>query len=150
MGGTAPGRAVDRIGPDDAGHTGWPVKLHDGFVPAGTIVEGVVDLARVLAHWLAASNQATVGDIGRFGGSPVIIVRAGADQFVLNRDTKRAAVEAFLKTVVAAGGAANLRWHITANRRGWINRVSYRRDDAATPGWYAYLRDPVTEPRDLR
>jgi hypothetical protein len=69
---------------------------------------------------------------------------------VLNRDTKRAAVEAFLAAAAPAGGAANLSWHITANRRGTINRVSYRRDDAATPGWYAYLRETVTEPRDLR
>jgi hypothetical protein len=69
---------------------------------------------------------------------------------VLNRDTKRAAVEAFLEEAAAAGGAANLRWHITANRRGPINRVSYRRDNAATPGWYAYLRDTIAESRELR
>lgn len=137
----APGR-------DGAGQAGSSVNLDDGFVPAGTIVEDVGDLERVLLHWLSASSQATVGDIGMFGGSPGIIVRAGSDQFVLNRDTKRAAVEAFL--AAAAGGAANLSWHVTANRRGTINRVSYRRDDAATPGWYAYLRETVTEPRDLR
>jgi hypothetical protein len=126
------------------------VNLVDGFVPAGTLVEGVGDLERVLSHWLSASSQATVGDIGMFGGSPCIIVRASSDRFVLNRDTKRAAVDAFLAAAAAAGGAANLSWHITANRRGAINRVSYRRDDAATPGWYAYLREAVTEPRDLR
>jgi hypothetical protein len=74
----------------------------------------------------------------------------GTDEFVLNRDTKRAAVETFLSAAVHAGGAANLRWHVTANTKGKLNRVSYRDDDEPTPGWFAYLRKPSPEPRDLR
>ncbi len=123
-------------------------ELVDGFVPDGTVVSGVLELQRVLAHWAEESEQPTVGDVGTFGGSPVITVRMGADEFVLNRDTKRAAVQAFLSAVALAGGADNLHWHVTTNARGAVNRVSYRSDDAATPGWYAYVPG-VSEPRDL-
>jgi hypothetical protein len=123
-------------------------ELVDGFVPHGTAVTGVLELQRVLAHWIEASDQPTVGDVGTFGGSPVITVRMGADEFVLNRDTKRAAVRAFLGAAVRAGGADRLRWHVATNARGGVNRVTYRSDDAPTPGWYAYVRG-VSEPRDL-
>jgi hypothetical protein len=78
-------------------------ELVNGYVPAGTIVHGAAELECVLAHWAEASNQATLGDVGAFGGSAVVIIRIGRDEFVLNRDTKRAAVLAFL------GAAANRR-----------------------------------------
>jgi hypothetical protein len=73
----------------------------------------------------------------------------GADEFVLNRDTKRAAVRTFLAAAAHAGGADNLSWHVTTNSKGSINRVSYRPDEEATPGWYAYVRKPSSEPREL-
>jgi len=125
------------------------VGLLNGFVPVGTTVDGAAELEGVLAYWVEASNQATVGEVGAFGGSPAIIVRMGGDVFVLNRDTKRAAVRAFLAAAAAAGGADHLPWHVAANSRGTINRVTYRRDDGATPGWYAYLRTPSATPREL-
>jgi hypothetical protein len=123
--------------------------LEQGFVPVGTRVGGLAELEDLLSRWYGRSQQATVGAVGAFGGSPVIIVSAPSGEFVLNRDTKRAAVEAFLSASRRAGGAANLSWRVTANNRGTINRVSYLRDDSATPGWYAYLRKPATKPRDL-
>lgn len=125
------------------------VEPENGYVTVGTVVQSASELERVLAHWLAESNRPTVGDIGRFGGSPVITMRLGADEFVLNRDTKRAAVHTFLAAAGEAGGAENLPWRVTTNARGAVNRVTYRSDDAPTPGWYAYVRG-VAEPRDLR
>jgi hypothetical protein len=124
--------------------------LAQGFVPVGTRVGGLAELEVLLSRWYRQSQEATVGDVGAFGGSPVIIVSTPSDEFVLNRDTKRAAVEAFLAAAKEAGGAANLSWHVAVNNRGTINRVSYLRDDSATPGWYAYLRKPATERRELR
>ena len=124
--------------------------LVDGFVPVGTEVDGSRELERVLSHWLKESNAPTVGDVENYGGSPVIMIRMGSDGFVLNRDTKRSAVRAFLTAAARAGGAEHLRWHVTANARGVINRVSYRPDDEPTPGWYAYLREPSSEPQELR
>lgn len=125
------------------------LELVNGYVPVGTTVNGPLELEGVLTHWAQASDHATVGDVGAFGGSPVVMVRMGGDEFVLNRDTKRSAVLAFLAAAAAAGGADRLTWHVTANNRGTINRVSYRPDDGATPGWYAYLRRPSREPREL-
>ncbi len=129
---------------------GPPSEVVNGYAPVGTTVDGAAELERLLAHWAEASNQATVGDLGAYGGSPVILVRLGSgDEFVLNRDTKRAAVVAFLGAAATAGGADRLPWHVTANSRGTVNRVSYRPDDGPTPGWYAYLRTPSPEPRGL-
>jgi hypothetical protein len=125
------------------------VGLVNGFVPVDTTVEDAQELERVLSRWARESSQPTVGDVGAFGGSPVLSVRMGADEFLLNRDTKRAAVRAFLDAAARARGADNLPWHVTANSTGTINRVSYRCDDEATPGWYAYLREPSAEPRQL-
>lgn len=122
--------------------------LVDGFVPEGTVVNGVLELQRILSQWIEASDRPTVGEVGTFGGSPVITVRVGWDTFVLNRDTKRAAVRAFLDDAASAGGADHLRWHVTVNARGAVNRVTYRSDEEATPGWYAYIRG-VSEPRHL-
>jgi hypothetical protein len=143
---TAVGEGATRVARDGAMAA---VVLVNGYVPVGTTVDGAAELERVLAQWAETSNQATVGDVGAFGGSPVIVVRMGGDEFVLNRDTKRAAVRAFLAAATTAGGAARLPWHVTANSRGTINRVSYRPDDGPTPGWYAYLRTPSPEPREL-
>jgi hypothetical protein len=126
------------------------IDLVDGFVPDGAVVHGVLELTRVLEHWVQASNQPTVGEVGVFGGSAVLTVKLGADEFVLNRDTKRAAVHTFLAAAAQARGADNLPWHITANRNGTINRVSYRPDHAGIPGWYAYVRQASPEPRELR
>lgn len=136
--------------PVQEGVTGVAVELVDGFLPIGTIVAGVSDLEHMLARWLAGSHAPTVGDVGAFGGSPVIVVRMAADEFVLNRDTKRAAVQAFLAEAARVGGAGNLRWRVTANNRGTINRVTYRADEQPTPGWYVYLRKPASEARELR
>lgn len=128
---------------------GIVVELVNAYVPAGTVVQSASELERLLADWLAESNRPTVGDVGRFGGSPVLTVRLRADEFVINRDTKRAAVHAFLTAARDAGGAQHLPWRVTRNARGAVNRVTYRADDAPTPGWYAYTSS-VAEPRELQ
>jgi polysaccharide biosynthesis transport protein len=139
-----------RLHAEKEGIASAPIDLVNGFAPAGTVVHGGLELQRVLAHWAEVSNQPTVGDVRTFGASPVITVKIGADEFVLNRDTKRAAIEAFLAAAAEAHGADNLRWHVTANRKGGtINRVTYRPDDRPTPGWYAYVSEPASEPREL-
>jgi hypothetical protein len=116
------------------------VELENGYVPIGTVVQSARELERLLACWLAESRRSTVGDVGSFGGSPAITVRLAADEFVLNRDTKRAAVQTFLAAAREAGGADHLPWRVTTNARGAGTRVTYRPDDAPTPGWYAYVR----------
>ena len=53
--------------------------------------------------------------------------------FVLNADTKRAAVLDFLAVQDGALG-----FGVVANQRGTVNRVVFRPDGQPTPGWYAY------------
>lgn len=117
--------------------------LVDGFVPIGHTVSTVEELAQVLRHWFEHSDRPTVGDVGAFGGSPVIRVDDLGLAFVVNRDTKRAAVARFLAAVDEAGGAGQLDWHVAPNARGTLNRVTYGSDDAPTLGWYAYTKDPT-------
>jgi hypothetical protein len=114
----------------------------DGFIAAGTVAGSAAELESLLAGWVRASGRPTIGDAGAFGGAPLITVRAGAGEFVLNRDTKRAAVMIFLEMAARAGGAENLTWHLAPSARGKASRVSYRPDDEPTPGWYAYQRGP--------
>jgi len=116
----------------------------DGFIPPGTTVTSADELEDLLRGWLRASRQPTIGDVGRFGGSPLIKVTAGGREFVLNRDTKRSAVVGLTEAAARAGGAGNLPWHLAPNARGNRNRMSYLPDDSPTPGWYAYARHPDT------
>lgn len=124
-------------------------ELVDGFVPAVVEVTGLGQLERLLASWLQTSDRPTVGAAGSRPGSPIIRVTSGSDKFDINRDTKRQAVREFLKAATLAGGAVNLPWHVVANERGRLNRVSYRADDQPTPGWYAYLTHVANRPRPL-
>jgi hypothetical protein len=103
-------------------------ELVDGFVPAVVEVTGLGQLERLLASWLQTSDRPTVGAAGSRPGSPIIRVTSGSDKFDINRDTKRQAVREFLKAATLAGGAVNLPWHVVANERGRLNRVSYRAD----------------------
>lgn len=104
-------------------------------------------LENLLRRWLRASRQPTIGDVGRFGGSPLIKVTADGREFVLNRDAKRSAVASFTDAATSAHGAGNLPWHLAPNARANRNRMSYLPDDSLTPGWYAYVRHPdATEP----
>jgi len=112
----------------------------DGFILPGTVVNSANELEHLLRSWLRVSRQATIGDIGRFGGSPLIKVKADGQEFVLNRDTKRYAVASFTEAAARAGGAKHLPWHLAPNARGNRNRVSYLPDDSPTPGWHAYTR----------
>lgn len=137
---TTPGSAG--VSPGAAWPRSWTTggSSRDGHIPAGTVAASVVELEQLLAHWAKTSKQPTIGDIGVYGGAPLITVQAALGKFILNRDTKRAAVLAFLNAAACAGGARNLHWHLAPNARGAANRVSYRGDDDPTPGWYAYLR----------
>lgn len=99
------------------------------------------ELGEVLAASLRGSDRPTIGDVGAFRGPARITVRLNDTEFVLNRNTKRAAAR--------ASGAARLEWRATTGRRETVNRVTYIADDAPMPGWHAYLRDPLSRPARL-
>lgn len=115
------------------------VELVDGFIRSIHRVASVNGLEAVLRRWYERSDQPTVGDVAGYGGSPVIAVHTADVDFVLNRDTKRSAVGAFLNAAERAGAAELLDWWVVPGSRGGFRRVSYV-GNAPTPGWYAYLR----------
>jgi hypothetical protein len=123
--------------------------LQAGFIPTGTVVTGVRELERLLTRWTDISDRATLGDTGAYGGAPVVTVRMTVDEFILNRDTTRAAIRDFLATAAWAGGAANLTWRVIPNARGRCNKVSYSPDSQPAHGWYAYLRQQADYPYEL-
>lgn len=111
------------------------VTAADGFIPRGTRVSGKAQLMDLLRRWLQESSAPTIGDVGSFGGKPLIHVDLGAHQVALNADTKRVAVE----EVVRSSGPIPGPWPVVANRRGHINKVLPFPTNSPLPGWYAYL-----------
>ena len=60
---------------------------------------------------------------------------------MLNADTKRSAVEEFLRESSRRGPDSP--WYVVANRRGVANKVVFREGRTETPGWYMYTRTPL-------
>jgi hypothetical protein len=61
-------------------------------------------------------------------------------EVVLNADTKRTAVETFVRD---SRSGPERPWRVVANRRGRINTVLPGPDPEPLPGWYAYLIRPL-------
>jgi hypothetical protein len=118
----------------------------DGYLRADLAIEGKTELARVLSRWLRESTAMTVGNVGRFGGRPWLRITVGAHEVVVNADTKRAAVEQFVRD---SNNDPERDWQVNENRRGRINKVTPNADGPPLPGWYAYLSSPWTEQATL-
>jgi hypothetical protein len=107
----------------------------EGFVAKGTTVHSKSELMQLLRGWLESSTEATIGDASRYAGTPWVRIEINGREAVLNADTTRSAVEAFLRD-----GADRL-WSVVANTRGRWNKVTFRTDGRPTPGWYCYLTE---------
>jgi hypothetical protein len=119
-----------------------------GHIVQGTRLAGKAELFRLLECWLRMSDMTTIGDIGNFGGRACIIIALGNGRTArLNSDTKRVAVEEIVKNAKASG--ADAPWSVVPNQRGRINKVNFRADGAATPGWYCFLTEPLSAPRKI-
>ena len=66
---------------------------------------------------------------------------------MLNADTRRAAVAAYLEHVRRSG--PELPWRAVASRGGTVSKVVFSDDLAEAAGWYLYLRKPLTQPGPL-
>ncbi len=120
----------------------------DGHVVKGTRVTGKVELLELLKDWLDESDVPTIGKVGDFGGSPCIFISFDNNlTAVLNADTSRAAVGEYIAYARRRG--ANAPWSVKPNRRGRINKLTFRRNGAETPGWYCYLRQPLPAEREI-
>jgi hypothetical protein len=131
-GGTAPAEMLV----DEAGH----------LLP-GLIVRSKRQLLRTLTRWLRESSSATIGDVGAFGGRAHLRIDLNGIEAVLNADTKRAAVTAYVHLARQDGPDAP--WQVIANRRGVLNKVVPSVAIDALPGWYCYLTHPRTTPGPL-
>lgn len=112
----------------------------NGHLPRGLRVKGKTELVKLLRRWLAESRAPTIGDVGAFGGRPCLLIDLGGHTVALNVDTKRAAVEIFVRE---SSHNSERRWRVVANRRGRINKVIPGTGPDPLPGWYAYLTRPL-------
>jgi len=113
----------------------------EGYIPEGVELASKAAFVALLERWLRESEELTIGEPSTYGRRAHIRLRLGDHVVVLNADTKRAAVEEFIQDAGRRGGAA--RWQVVANRGGTVNKVNFREDGGGTPGWYAYLTEPV-------
>jgi hypothetical protein len=112
----------------------------EGHLPAGLLIKGKAELVTVLRRWLSRSGASTLGEVGRFGGRPWLLVDVGNQGVVINADTKRSAVETFVRESQRRPGRP---WRVVANRNGRINKVIPRPLPDPLPGWYAYIGRPL-------
>ncbi len=120
---------------------------NDGFLPRGIKVNGKEGLADLLRRWYLSSQANTIGHVGSYGGTACISVDLGSREAVLNVDTKRTAVAAYLEHVRRLG--PDLPWRVIANKRGTVNKAVFGDNPANAAGWYLYLRKPLSQPGQL-
>jgi hypothetical protein len=111
-----------------------------GYLPDGLRVAGKAELVKLLRHWLSESLALTIGNVGAFGGRPWLLIDVGGQRVALNANTKRAAVEAFVRE---SSADPDRPWRVVANRQGRLNKVLPGPDPQPLPGWYAYLIHPL-------
>jgi hypothetical protein len=137
--------------PTHGNHRGFdPADVFDanGHIVNGTKVTGKAELLRVLEAWLKVSGTPTIGNIGTFGRKPFIFIALdGGLTAVLNSDTKRVAIEEFVKDAGANG--PDEPWSVVRNRLGRLNKLAFRANGAETPGWSCYLLEPLPEARRI-
>ena len=109
-----------------------------GPMPRGLHFTSKSELVGYLASWLDRSSHDTIGDVGTYGGSTWATIDSEVGVIGLNRDTTRSAIESF---VASARNGLSYDWLAVANRKGRINKVLFCED--RTPGWFAYLREPL-------
>jgi hypothetical protein len=121
-----------------------PVALVDerGNLSEGLSIFGKTELVDVMSRWLEESSASTIGDVGSFGGRPWLRIDVSGVEVVLNADTKRAAVETFVRE---GREDPERPWRVVANRNGRINKILPWPQPDLLPGWYAYLPQPATE-----
>ena len=116
----------------------------NGYVVKGTEVASKFELLKLLQAWLEASDVATISGV-RPGRTPIILMPLDHGRRVeLNADTKRSAIEGYLK--VARAHRGDLPWYVIRNRDGTCNKLVFRPDRQPTPGWYCYLRPAAVGP----
>jgi hypothetical protein len=123
------------------------VIAEDAAPALGGSIRSKMDLINHLQHWLQTSSNATVGDIGLYGGKPWITAKISGFDILVNADTKRAAVEELVAHAAAHGAEAP--WHVIANQKGAINKVVFQTNARPTPGWFCYTKTALQHPTTI-
>jgi hypothetical protein len=127
-------------GPEDA------LDAH-GYLVKGTLLSNKTELLRLLESWLKTSEASKIGNASR-GQTPWIsLIVDRQRRAVINSDTKRSAVEEYVKEAQTRG--ADVSWFVIPNRDGPCNKLVFRADRQPTPGWYCYLEPPNDAPEEL-
>lgn len=90
-----------------------------------------------LRQWLANTSDAQIGGEDVPGVTAWIYVEHFGDNYRLHADTKREAVEEYLKLVALYG--EELEWSVVANKRGNENAVVHGPDQKRVTSFYLYL-----------
>jgi hypothetical protein len=91
-----------------------------------------------LLEWLAKTSEEIISPPDyTFGGTGWLYVEDGRQLFKLNRDTKRAGVVTYLKTVIRHG--PELEWCVVASQRGNRTAVGFGPTKERVKGFYLYL-----------
>jgi hypothetical protein len=118
----------------------------EGYVARGTAIDGKAALYALLKQWLERTDAPTIGPIGTYGRKAWITITLDQGRAaVLNADTKRSAVQAFVND--AERRRPEVPWRILQSRGShrW-NKLVFRADGHQTPGWYCYLRPDADGP----
>lgn len=105
-------------------------------IERGHECEDVDDFTELLRWWFEETDEATVGDVGAFGGKAWVHVSVVGTGCHLNADTRRAGVKGFLDIVAAHG--PGMAWWVVANNKGSVNRVAFGPDAATVQYFYLY------------
>jgi len=119
-----------------------PLLIPSGYLPQGRRIAGKTELVNVLRRWLAESQAPTVGDVGTFGRLVWLRIEVNGHEIVLNADTKRTAIETFVRD---SRSEPERPWRVVANRRGRFNKVLPGPSYDSLRGWYAYLIHALTK-----
>jgi hypothetical protein len=120
-----------------------------GYVAQGSVVDGKAALYALLKQWLERTDAPTIGPIGTYGRKAWITITLDRGQVaVLNADTKRAAVQAYVNDVERR--RPEMPWRILQPRGShrW-NKLVFGADGHRTPGWYCYLRANADGPGEV-
>ena len=90
-----------------------------------------------LREWLNSTDDAIIGPEGLHGQTVWIYVHDGPNMFGLHADTKREAVDAYLRIVAQQGN--DLQWEVAESQRGNPTAVVYGPNKHRHKPFYLYL-----------
>jgi hypothetical protein len=99
---------------------------------------GKQEFHRRLRFWLEYCDDKQIGSEDVPGVTDWIFVRDSSDLFALHADTKRPAVDTYLKLVEKYG--EDLLWQLTTSNRGKATAVKYGPDVVRHTAFYFYFK----------